>query len=124
MEKRVSLQEEVVTILSRLRMLEDKQANLQRKLHMLEEHTSMSLQEVREKLSMLEDELLDVQKRLKDMHELVDRLAKSFSQVAMKDELRMLEKYVNLMDPTLYVTREHVRKLIREEMEKLLEEAR
>ncbi len=101
-------------------MLEDKQANLQRKLHMLEDHTATRLKELHEHMSMLDDELLDMRKQLKDMHELMERMMKTLQQVAMKDELRMLEKYVNLMDPTRYVTRDSIRKLIRQEIEQAL----
>jgi len=100
-----AVQAEMVNVVSRLRLLEERHTNLQRKMHLIEEHYLSSAKEYKSEIKIMQSELLEVKRNVKEFSEVLDRLTRSLEDFATRDDVKLIEKYVNLLDPTNFISR-------------------
>lgn len=105
-------QDQLRSMSRRLRILEERYAN-QRKSHQVLEHNVLSEnKKLYALLQSLQRDLEDIKKQLYDMKQKVDVLAGELASAAKREDVVVLEKYINLWEPVNFVTRTEVEKLI------------
>ncbi len=113
-----NFQLEFTNLISRLRLIEERQSNMQRKIHLMEQGMLNSNKEFKTEVKLLQEEFLDVKRKIKDFEETLKKISKTLENLATREEVKIIEKYVNLLDPTSFITRKELEKTI----ERILEE--
>ncbi len=113
-----NFQLEFTNLISRLRLIEERQSNMQRKIHLMEQGMLNSNKEFKTEVKLLQEEFLDVKRKIKDFEETLKKISKTLENLATREEVKIIEKYINLLDPTSFITRKELEKTI----ERLLEE--
>ena len=109
---------DVNSISRRLRLLEESVTNLRRFFQITEENMIS-----RNKYTTAEFKTVqsDIQEIRKDMHEVKEKfihIVMELQTMARKEEVKVLEKYINLWNPIKFVTQNEVEQIINEVLEK------
>ncbi|MBD3209718.1 hypothetical protein GF367_04880 [Candidatus Woesearchaeota archaeon] len=110
----LSLSRQVSDLLSRLRLLEERYANLRREhqttsQNMIENHQNLSKQ-----LRKLNDTVVELKRGLHDVKEQVGTMSGELADAATSHDLKALERYLDLWQPLSFLTRKQAQKLIQE----------
>lgn len=106
------MNDQLRSISRRLRILEERYAN-QRKSHQVLEHNMLSEnKKFYSQLQSLQRDLEDIKKQLYDMKQKIDIFGGELASAAKREDVVVLEKYINLWEPVNFVTRNEVEKLI------------
>lgn len=110
-------QSEMSNMISRLRLLEERHTNLQRKMHMIEEHYLTNTKETKSEIKIMHSELVEVKRSVKEFGEILERITRSMEDFATRDDVKLIEKYVNLLDPTNFISRAQLEGEVRRQVE-------
>lgn len=113
-----SIVSDVNTLSRRLRLLEESFANLRRFFqvtegNMIEKHKHFSAE-----IKTINSDIMEVRKEVQDIRDKLLLVIKELQSVARKDEVKVLEKYINLWNPIKFVTQNEVGQIIDEILEK------
>lgn len=97
----------------RLRMLEHRQENLREKLLIINQNMIESHRKLLDEIRLLNASLAEMKSSLSILHDNVKSIIKDADTFARKDQLKVVEKYINLWSPLNFVTEEEVKKLIK-----------
>jgi len=107
-------------IMSRIRMIEERHANIQRKLHLMEENMLSSNKEFKTEIKIMQQDLLDVKRTVKNFEETLNKISTGLEDLATRQEVKLIERYVNLLDPTNFISRKQlgfeVKRQVQEEL--------
>ena len=98
----------------RTRLLEERLKQSFQKIQVIDETNMNKIKDIKDKITNLEEQLAAIRKDFDEAKEIVRRIAKDMSQTAKLSDLRVLEKYINMVDITRLVTKEDVLRLIDE----------
>lgn len=113
-----SANDQFANLISRFRLVEDRQGNLQRKVHLLEENMLSSQKEIKTELKVLHSELTDLKRSIKEFEDFTEKLSGTLENLATREEVKLIERYVNLLDPTNFISR----KQLEHEVERTVED--
>jgi DNA repair exonuclease SbcCD ATPase subunit len=110
LEKKVS--ETVLNIAARVKLLEQKTDNLRGHLELIdgsliEKHKSV-ISEIRD----VEDGMRSLRADIDNLKDMTERIAKRMEALASKEEVKVLERYVELWQPLQFVTRAEVKTMV------------
>lgn len=103
-----SYNEQFANLISRFRLIEDRQANLQRKIHLMEENMLSSSKDAKTELKVLHSELTELKRSIKGFEDFVEKVSSSLENLATREEVKLIERYVNLLDPTNFISRKQL----------------
>lgn len=102
----------------RTRLLEERLKQTRERIQVIDETTITKTKELRDNINALNEEISDLRKSLDDLKEIVRRIAKDMGSTARVSDVRVLEKYISMMDITRLVTKEEVLRMIKDEISK------
>lgn len=113
-DQTIALSRQVADMLSRLRLMEERYANLRREhqltsQNMIENHQGLSKQQRK-----FSDTIVDFKRTLQDLREQLDVMEGELSGAANVHELKTLERYLDLWQPLDFLTRGEADRLIKE----------
>lgn len=97
---------------SRIRLLEEKFEQLREKLKATDQNLIRRTNELKDMITQNEVTLSEINKSVKEVKETTKHLIKEVGTSAKVQDLKILEKYVDLMDPTRYITRDDAQRMI------------
>lgn len=103
-----SASEQFANLISRFRLLEERQGNIQRKVHLMEENMLSSSKDTKTELKLLHSELDEIKHEMKEFKEFVDKISSTLEDLATREEVKLIERYVNLLDPTNFISRKQL----------------
>lgn len=103
---------------TRIRILEEKLDSMSDKLKITESTQVKNFKEVNKKLEEREERLKELEKEVRSVKETIEVILKQMKLFANKKDYKKVEKFVELLDPLQFLTRDEIIKLIRKEMEK------
>ncbi|MFT4309608.1 MAG: hypothetical protein ACMXYL_03920 [Candidatus Woesearchaeota archaeon] len=115
-----TMQSEITNLVSRLRLLEERHANLQRKMHLVEEHLLNNSKETKKEIKIIQSELVEVKNSVKEFGEILDRLTRGLQDFATREDVKLIDRYVSLLDPTNFISRAHLEKEVKRQIESAL----
>ena len=110
-------------LISRFRLIEDRQSNLQRKIHLMEENMLTSARDTRTELKLLHDELTELKRTIKGFEEFIEKVSSSLEDLATREEVKLIERYVNLLDPTNFISRKQLEREVDRAVEERMRKA-
>ncbi|MBD3259208.1 hypothetical protein GF371_01095 [Candidatus Woesearchaeota archaeon] len=114
----MELQEKMNNMDRRIRILEDRYNNLRREMQFADTTIIRNKQGLTQEAKALDSEVEDLQKTIHEMNDKVEEIMKELQTCAKLNDLKVLEKYVDLWQPVQFVTREQALRFIQEKLEK------
>ena len=102
----------------RLRTLEERYTNLQSKAQLTEQNMLSRNKHLSTEIKTLNSEISDIKKEINEIKEMMLSMINELKATAKKEEVRILEKYINLWEPVNFVTRNEVKDIIKEILNK------
>ncbi len=109
----VALAPKLNDISTRLKILEERYVALRKKSQLTEQNIIESEKDSFEEIHLLNDNLLDVKRNLKNLTEKLSLLSDEISSFASRNDFKVLERYVNFWNPIDFVTRKEVNDFLR-----------
>ena len=109
---------EVRDLSRRLRTLEERYTNLQTKTQITEQNMLSRNKRISVEIKTINLDMNEIKKELLEVKDRILLLLKEIQSLAKKEELQVLNKYINLWEPINFVTRTEVAQIIEEILKK------
>lgn len=103
----------------RTRLIEERLKQTRDKLQVLDETLSSKIKDLMDEISDSKGEISALRKELDESKELLRRVVKELASTARISDVKVLEKYINMIDITRFITREDVEEIVEEKLKKL-----
>ena len=113
-----SFREDVSNLGRRLRILEESFTNLRRALQVTEENMLSKNKTFATEFKTTMSDISDIKKEINEVKEKILDLVKELKETAKRDEVKVLEKYINFWNPVKFVTQNEVEAIIKEILKK------
>jgi len=127
-EKKPSKEEEVISqkldaklnnISRRLRILEERYASLREQIRFTDQSFLKSKQKLAAEIKAADSELGELNSQIAEMREKINDLLKELSLCAKQEDLKVIEKYIEIWEPVEFVTRKEVLDAIKQSRRKV-----
>ncbi len=105
-------------IATRLKILEERYLTLRRKSQLSEQNIVEAQKDYFEELQLLNESVLSVKHTMRELSEKMGLLGEEVNHFAQKNDLTMLERYVEFWEPMDFVTRKEVNDFLRKKFKK------
>jgi|SRR3989344_1719070 len=102
----------------RLRILESEYNLTRDRISILNQSVIESHKKLSHEIRLLNQEIHSIKSELSELKLATNHIAQELSQFAKKDQVKVLEKYINLWSPLNFVTQSELQQLIKELEEK------
>ena len=109
---------DVNTLSRRLKLLEEGFTNLRRFLQVTEENMIAKNKHYSAEIKTLASDLTEIRKEIQELKDKLILVIRELQTVARKEEVKVLEKYINLWNPIKFVTQNEVEQIINEILDK------
>ena len=109
---------DINTLSRRLRLLEEGFTNLRRFFQVTEENVISKNKHFSVEIKTLTSDINEIRKELQELREKLMLVIRELQTVARKEEVKVLEKYINLWNPIKFVTQNEVEQIINEVLDK------
>lgn len=107
---------DVTDIAAKLKILEERYTNLAKRGRLAEENLLGFEKDIRTELRAFQKRVLESKKHISEIREKLDLIEADISKSVSKEELRVLEAYIDLWQPMNFITREEAEKLIKQKI--------
>ncbi len=98
---------------SRLTLLEDRYNTVRERLSFAERTLIDNRESTNKKIKVLDAELNDLNSEMNDLRESVETLQDEIKRAAKESDVKVIGKYLDLLEPLEFVTREEVKKALK-----------
>jgi chromosome segregation ATPase len=109
-----SFSDDISNLGRRLRMLEESFTNLRRALQVTEQNMLSKHKVFSTETRTIISDISDLKKEIADIKEKMLEIVKEIQSAAKRDEVRVLERYINLWNPVKFVTQNEVEQIVKE----------
>ena len=106
--------EDMNTLSRRLRLLEEGFANLRRFFQITEENIIAKNKHYSAEIKTITSDIMEVRKEMQELRDKLSLVIRELQTVARREEVKVLEKYINLWNPIRFVTHNEVESIINE----------
>ena len=100
----------------RLRILESRYTDLNRKAQVTEKNMLNERKIVTGEIRSMDSDILDLKRQINDLKNKVEMIISELKTAARKEDLEAIRKYVELWEPVNFVTRNEVENIINEKL--------
>ena len=98
---------------TRLRQAEERINNNKERIRVYDDQMLESKKELGKEVDDIHDEIMDLRKNIKNINDTIHHIIKELELTAKKQDINVIEKYVDMMDPTRYVTKEELKQIMK-----------
>lgn len=109
---------DVNTLSRRLRLLEEASTNMRRFFQITEENIIAKNKHFSSEVKTINSDIIEIRKEVQEVRDKLGLVIKELQSVARKEEVKVLEKYINLWNPIKFVTQGEVEEIIKETLNK------
>ncbi len=107
-----------MTVMSRkIRINEERSMNLRKKTQMIEHNLLSNHKKMLTEMRYINEEIGDLKKEILGIKSKLQTFAHELSESAKKDDVNVLERYINIWEPVNFVTRKEVERVIKDILE-------
>ncbi len=104
---------ELNSLSARLRIAEERYSNLRKKSQILEQNMLTNHKNLSVEIKTINAELNEMKRDIADVQNKIKLMINEFQTFAKKEDLKVVEKYVNMWDPMKYATLQEVERTVR-----------
>ena len=109
-----SFREDISNVSRRLRIVEEGFTNLRRALQVTEQNMLAKHKIFSTEIRTVMSDISDIKKDINDVKEKMLEFVKELKESAKREEVKVLEKYINLWNPVKFVTQNEVEQIVKE----------
>ena len=113
--------QDVNSLNRRLRLLEEGVTNLRRFFQVTEENIIAKHKHFTSEIKTINSDVIEVRKEIQEIRDKMMLIIKELQTSARKEDVRVLEKYINLWNPVKFVTQNEVEQLVNELVDKRMQ---
>ena len=113
-----SVASDMNTLSRRLKMLEEGFTNLRRFFQVTEENMIAKNKHYSAEIKTVSSDIVEIRKEVQELRDKFERIVKELQAVARRDEVKVLEKYINLWNPLKFVGQNEIEGIINEVLDK------
>ena len=113
-----SVTSDINSLSRRLRLMEEGFSNLRRFMQVNEENIISKNKYYAVELKTITSDVTEIRKEIQELRDKFQLVVRELQTVARKDEVKVLEKYINLWNPVKFVTQNEIEQIINEGLEK------
>ena len=102
----------------RVRILEERNTTLRKNLQVTEQNMLTDNKKLTNEVRAFSIELDEVRKEINELRDHMHIFERQMQETAKSEEVKVLEKYINLWEPLNFVTRKEVEKVVKEILDK------
>ena len=106
-------------ISERTRLLEERTKEMRENLHIVDETMERRTQNLKDSINDIRKELTQIRNQITQIRSIIRRIINDLSSTARKSDVRVIEKYIELLDPTSIVTRDDVERIVEEKLKEV-----
>ena len=114
------LSNQINNLSRRLRILEERHTNLRKNTQLTDQNLLKFNKDFHREISSLNSDLTDARREFSDLKDKVRLIVKELMECAKTEEVKILEKYINMWDPVRFVQRSEVDKIVEEKINDVL----
>ena len=107
------IRDEMVNIDRRLRVLEEGLTNMRRRFQVTEQNMLSKNRHFSTEIKTINSEINELKKEIMEIKERMLMMIKELQECAKKEEVKVLEKYINMWEPVNFVTKKDVEDIVR-----------
>ena len=104
---------DITEVLRRLRILEERYANIRTKTNVIEQNMISRHKQVQAEIKASSSDIHEIKIKINEIMDRMMLLVKEFKTAARKEDVKVLEKYVQLWEPVKFVTRNEVEDVVK-----------
>ena len=113
-----SFSEDMSNLNRRLRLVEETSTNIRRALQVTEQNMLSKNKTFSTDIRTITSDISDIKTEIAEIKEKILELIKELKEAAKRDEVKVLEKYINLWNPVKFVTQNEVEEIVKELIKK------
>ncbi|MFC1704802.1 hypothetical protein ACFLZ6_00560 [Nanoarchaeota archaeon] len=110
--------EDIGELTRRIRTMEERYNTLQSKTQLIEQNMLSYHKQAMGETKSINSDFREIRREIEQIKDKILTLIKELQLSAKKDEVKVLERYINLWEPIHFVSRNEVQEIVKEEMEK------
>lgn len=114
MPEKNPLYDDLKELTGNLRVLEERHINLRKKAQVIEQNMLLSHKRYWQKIRDASDSLQELKKAVRKLEENLERVFNNLSGCASKQDVKAIQKYIYMWNPSSFVQRSEIKKLIQE----------
>lgn len=95
-----------------VKLMEDKYSNLRRKVQISDENYLSQQKKVSDEIRVMQSDVLEIKRAVEDIREKMRLIVKELRSTAKEEDVKVVQKYLDLWEPVQFVTRPEARKMI------------
>ena len=115
-QPRQQLSAPIASLATRLKLADDKYANLVRRNQITEESLLALEREIKSELRAITLQAVDLRKHIDDVNMKIDTILGELSVCVRRNELAVVERYVDLWQPVQFLTRAEAKRMLEQSM--------
>ena len=109
---------EVNNIARSLKSIEDKLNNLRNKTQLIDQNLLSANKKFSDEIKISEADVMEIKREVEDMREKMKLVVRELKLCAKYDEVKVLEKYIEMWSPINFVTRDEVERIVQDAIDK------
>jgi hypothetical protein len=101
-------------LVRRLRINEERAMNIRKKAQMIEHNMIINHRKLLGEIKFINDEVSEMKRDFEELKAYVKNFSRELQECAKKEDVQVLERYINMWQPVNFVTRREVERLINE----------
>jgi predicted nucleic acid-binding Zn-ribbon protein len=118
-QPQIDITRKIGDLSERARLIEERLKQTREKMQVLDETFSSKVRDLKDAISDLNVQISTMRKELDEVKEIVRKVVKELGNTAKLSDVKVLEKYINLIDITRFITKEDVEEIVEEKLKKL-----
>lgn len=114
-----SLTEEIRNLSRRIRMLEERYTNLRTKEEVIEQNMLSRHKQLTTEIKTTNSDMHELKTEITEIRDRLLLIIKELNECAKKEEVKVLEKYINLWNPIGFVTRNEIEDVVKDIVNKI-----
>jgi hypothetical protein len=113
----VQISNELNNVSRRVRVMEERYINLRRKTQVTDQNMLLNNKKLANETRMVSDDIKEAKRELADIQTKMKLIVKELRECSKKEEVTVLQKYIDMWEPINFVTRHEVEMIIRDMLE-------
>jgi uncharacterized small protein (DUF1192 family) len=101
------------SVATKLKIIEERYATMRRKSQITEQNIIENEKEQFQEFTLIGDDVMELKHKVKELAEKISMLQDELAHFARKDEIDVVQRYINYWNPIDYVTRKEVNAFLR-----------
>ena len=101
---------------TRLRLTEERINHNKERLRVYDDQMLDNKKELSKEVENLGEDIIELRKNIKNLNDTIHHIIKELELTAKKQDINVIEKYVDMMVPTRYVTKEELKLLLKKKV--------